>query len=265
MATPTATPVAPTIEEVGCFGDNWARAMTPLHPTWQGAGWGSALGTFDDCMNASRQQGSVYFGVQDMQRDGRVQCYVSDLLSDATKLGIQTNCGVDGANRKTGAGMSNFVYKHTGGPTTDKYKMVRYLRLQRTSGNDFLNVVQLMAFRNNVPQLPVTGSTSPASTNSSWGWRSLIDGSNNTIAHTDGGPNTYMELDLGAEYPIDRVRLVNRSVQFIDNVESNLLTVKQRLNGITLRVMDENRQIVFEYPFNGITSASPLAYNLSIV
>jgi hypothetical protein len=257
-----ALPVNVT-EEVGCYGDNWSRAMTPLIPVWQIAGWGTTQGTFEDCMNTSRQQGSLYFGVQNLQPNGNVQCWVSDLLPEATKMGTRTNCSADALNRKTGGDMSNFIYKHVGVPTTERSKMVRYLRLQRTSGNDFLNVVQLMAFRNNIPQLPVTGSTIPESINRSWSWRSLIDGSNDTIAHTDGGPNTYIELDLGAEYPIDRVRLVNRSIQFIE--PENLLLVKQRLNGITLRVMNGNRQIVFEYPFIGIAAESPLTYNLSIV
>lgn len=65
------------------------------------------------------------------------------------------------------------------------------------------------------------------------------------MAHTNGTPNAYIELDFGPSgCRMDKVRVMHR----VDEI--------RRSNGTTLQARDPAGNVIFTYAFHGITASS---------
>ena len=147
-------------------------------------------------------------------------------------------------------------------PTVDvpinKGQLVRYLRLARTIGSDYININLLEAYAGTCtnPCFCIGGNIKRAWVcNGRWiavagvvsdpynkdsDWRNLNDKNMETVAATQNRPFTYMELDFGVGQQTNRVRVCHRK------------EAMERSNGVTLYVMDENRCIIMQYLFTGL-------------
>ena len=120
----------------------------------------------------------------------------------------------------------------------------KYVRIS-LSGNKTLSLaeVQVMSGEKNVAQGKnasqiSTGFDAPASL--------AVDGKtdgkfdNKSVTHTDGGKNPWWEVDLGEEFPIDKIIVFNR----IDKVGND--DMKARLNRYSISVLDTNRKVIWQ-------------------
>lgn len=134
---------------------------------------------------------------------------------------------------------------------------IRFIRLQRTSGiDDAFAVALLEAYAGGQRWPAVDGVVAPGFADPvpavlahlCCGWEHLNDASPHTTAHTARSPHAYMELDLGAGgRSADRVRVLHAAPE----------QYRQRMNGVTLWVMDEDRIVVFHHTFTGLDEQAP--------
>lgn len=120
----------------------------------------------------------------------------------------------------------------------------RFVRIELPGTSRVLNLieVEVLSGAKNVAR---TGRASASSVRQQYGGppSRAIDGNTNTDAggtaftETNYDTNPWWEVDLGAEYALDRIRIYNRT----DNERKWI----SRLNGYTLRVLDANRKDVF--------------------
>jgi hypothetical protein len=111
----------------------------------------------------------------------------------------------------------------------------------------------------------VTGTVSvPILSDPEHDWQRLNDGNPLTYAHTGPPPNNdnihtigwYMELDLGEGGKMTTwVRIRHRPD----------VPYKLRSNGCVLYVMDNDRTVVFEHTFSGMTNESPTEEEFNIL
>lgn len=100
------------------------------------------------------------------------------------------------------------------------------------------------------------GVVFPAPFNSTTNWEKANDGLSYTVASPIVTTNSYIELDFGVGgKETDKVRLVNRTINQ-DTIE--------RLNFVTLCVMDSSRKIMFQHTFSGITINSPAMFDFDL-
>jgi hypothetical protein len=84
-------------------------------------------------------------------------------------------------------------------------------------------------------------------------WNRLNDGNMQTIAQTTDAEFAYMELDLGlGGRKTNHIRVVHRPGEL------------NRANGVTLYAMNEERQVVMQHTFWGLTNESPVDVLFSI-
>ena len=99
-------------------------------------------------------------------------------------------------------------------------------------------------------------------------WTQLNAGSLVTYANTGDAPNAYMQLDLGAQGAnVDRVRVVNRRDpfgQWANGMLDRERLVAERLNGVTLKVLDVASNVLFQYTFSGISRTSPRIFDFDM-
>jgi putative heme-binding domain-containing protein len=123
-------------------------------------------------------------------------------------------------------------------------KKGRYLRIELPGRRRTLTLAEVEVYsagRNVARQGKATQK------NTAYGGKAskAIDG-NVSGKFSDGGqthtrentPNPWWEVDLGAEYPIDSVVIYNRTDDDLG----------KRLNGFTLKILDQARKVVFEQP-----------------
>ena len=78
-----------------------------------------------------------------------------------------------------------------------------------------------------------------------------VDGNRNSFSHTDlYSPGNYWELLLNNNYSIGKIEIFNRNMYGI------------RLNGSVLKVLDENKNVVWSKTITGATDNGKLTYNL---
>lgn len=133
----------------------------------------------------------------------------------------------------------------------------RYIRLRRTVGSDFLNVCEMWPYYGAVRHTPVRGGATPPYTMNGltvFPWTNLTDGSSVTFSHTERSTTAQLLLDLGADVPVDRVRITNR-------VDAANLSIRNRIVGSTLTVETAAGTILWSYTF---TTAGSAAYDLPV-
>ena len=92
-------------------------------------------------------------------------------------------------------------------------RMVRYIRVGRVKNNSnhWMNLAEVRVIdvkgTNVARGKKVTGSTLYSG---SFPHSNLVDGNVNNFAHTHNNNNEWFEIDLGKEYEVDRVEVVNR-------------------------------------------------------
>ena len=136
-------------------------------------------------------------------------------------------------------------------PAVGPGQMVRYLRLQRSIGSDYMNITILEAYLRSRRWRAIDGIVTPQYGDLSW--MHLNDGDIYTIAQTQNAAFAYMELDLGlGGRKTSRIRVVHRPGEM------------ERSNGVTLYAMNENRQVIMQQTFAGLTNDSPADVSFSI-
>ncbi len=63
----------------------------------------------------------------------------------------------------------------------------------------------------------------------------IVSGRERNMFHTGNGPDEWWEVDLGADYPVDRIRLVNREE-----------VVQERASWMRVKLLDADRQVVWQ-------------------
>lgn len=148
--------------------------------------------------------------------------------------------------------------------------LVRFLRLEQTVGRkDFVTVAQLEAHHGSQRLVAVEGKVEPLMMWNQNGtqvmhpasdWKLMNDGLTTTITTTDAAPNAYLELDFGeGGKEVDRIRVVHWLASAVYQP-----IVSKRLNGVALLVMDSDRNIIFQYTFNGMDEKSPITFDFNM-
>jgi hypothetical protein len=113
----------------------------------------------------------------------------------------------------------------------------RYVRIRRTVGDDYMNIAEISAFHGTQMHQIVSGSVVPVFGN--YDWNFLADNNTATFAHTDRSPTAVMTVDLGADFPIDRLLITNR----IDLAPD--LVVQNRIIGSTVTVETSDGVVLY--------------------
>ena len=133
-------------------------------------------------------------------------------------------------------------------PTTTKpVKRGRYLRIKSTSADGYVNVSAMTASFEGRQYRPVTGEVKPL-LNENFNWQNLIDDNPSTFAHTDLGVG-YILLDLGADYSVDRISVLNRNETYTgENAKYNSV-IRDRIVGHVLTLEDASMNVVWKHVF----------------
>ena len=110
------------------------------------------------------------------------------------------------------------------GPTAPEKKSARYVKILRDKAqheaagiewisNHHLNLMEVKVISNgtNVALNKTTTASSIHSNLDYLGPMSLVDGDMTTMAHTETAEIEWFQIDLGQEYPIDKIEVYNRS------------------------------------------------------
>ena len=133
----------------------------------------------------------------------------------------------------------------------------RYVRLNRTSGNEPLNIGGLWAYQSSglipvakVALQPLFSPDNPAT--------NLTDGNPDTWTATSHSTEGYIEIDLGAEHDLVELKVENR--------RDCGAMCWNRMQGTTLVVQDGARKSVATYPVSAVAKDYTLRFeNGSIV
>ena len=127
-------------------------------------------------------------------------------------------------------------------PVNAQPPLGRYVRVEHSAGK-FLHLAEVEVFSGG-PDIAPSGKATQSSTGFGGEAQRAIDGNTdgdyakNSVSHTsDGDQSPWWELDLGAEHPISRIALWNRTGPGLED----------RLLGARLVVLDARRQPVFTH------------------
>ena len=148
----------------------------------------------------------------------------------------------------------------------------RYVRIQRVSSPPlvdpnngvFIHVARLRVFASpspttaatDVEHVPVNGTVSPPFPSGEFGWRNLLTDDATTFVQTGGGPDEYVEVDLGTVRDVGRVYVRNRSGA------GQPAFVPARIVGCELRVLGEARDVVWKAPFTAVTADDEYTFDV---
>ena len=135
----------------------------------------------------------------------------------------------------------------------------RYVRVQSTKKpqpviDSVVNLDAILILYQGKPYTPVTGTVSPVQPDKNMDWPKLLEVGGG-FAHTGGtGPagEEYLELDLGADLPVDAVEVYNRT----DGRWG------ERIANYTLRVYDAARTEVYTCAVSPVGYASKVRFAL---
>lgn len=182
-------------------------------------------------------------------------------LAPGTLSAIQLEALADPALPGAGPGLANgnFVLNRVSAqlaPLEASQPKARYVRLELPGDNRYLHVAEVQVLSGG-ENIAVRGQASQSSTDFGGLAERAIDGNTegdyykaNSVTHTASGSNPWWEVDLTSSTAIDRVVVWNRT-----DGGSHV-----RLAGAILKLLDEQRQVVWE---SAITTAPEVSAELS--
>ncbi|TWU26611.1 Planctomycete cytochrome C [Novipirellula galeiformis] len=140
----------------------------------------------------------------------------------------------------------NFVLSKVTGTWTPQVNLPRkaqFVRLELSGKKRMIHVAELQVFSGN-ENVALSGKATQSSTGSNGPAELANDGNTSgdfqerSVTHTTAEDNPWLEIDLGAEFPVDRIVLWNRT--------DGGAAIAERLAGYRLQLLDPSRQVIWE-------------------
>ncbi|MEZ5323752.1 MAG: DUF1553 domain-containing protein [Verrucomicrobiales bacterium] len=216
-----------------------APVWTPLHPTSMTAASGATFSVLDDqsiLVSGAQAETDTYTVTTPALANGITALRI-EAIPDPS-LG-----GGNGPGRKGNFVLNEFEITET----ADKQAPLngQFVRIDLKGDNKMIHVAEVEVFSNDT-NIARNGKATQSSTYLSANASLAIDGDTNgdyegkSVTHTAAnGKDPWWEVDLGAEFPVDRVAVWNRT-------DNNL---QSRLDGYTLTIFNADRKVVWTETF----------------